>query len=463
MPRWPDVQKLARLTDHQRSVVASVFASRVGVLTGGPGTGKTFTAAAAIRAIAEEHGLDSVTVTAPTGKAAVRCTSMLQQNGIGLEAKTIHRLLGVGRNGHDGKGWGFQHDSLNPLPYQFVVVDESSMIDTSLAAALFDALLPSTHVLLIGDPFQLPPVGHGAPLRDLIASKIPCGELTEIKRNAGDIVFGCRAIKEGKRFEPRTALDLAGGHNWKHIESPTPATSLRHLQALLQSPPPGIDPVWDIQVLVAVNEKSETSRKAVNELMQGWLNPNGKRLDKGSAFRVGDKIICTSNTWLPLVEDDDEPRSTHSAIATRQSAFPTESEFKEFIANGDLGKVLAIEPKRMLVEFQSPTRLCIVPLVGGGDDAPSQGTKFDLGYALTCHKAQGSQAPIVIALIDEAGGANFVTSMEWWRTAISRAEKIAITIGQWSTFQRQCKRVSLRDRKTFLREQLEVIGCGLSD
>jgi exodeoxyribonuclease V alpha subunit len=449
MLRWPDVAKLARLTDHQRSAVATTFAGRVGILTGGPGVGKTFTAASVIRGIADEQGLDSVAIAAPTGKAAVRCTSMLQQYGIGLEARTIHRLLAVGRNGHDGRGWGFQYNAQNPLPFQFVIVDETSMVDTSLAANLFDALHPTTHVLLIGDPFQLPPVGHGAPLRDLIAAGVPCGELTEIKRNAGDIVFGCRKIKEGERFEPRMALDLPAGHNWKHIESPSATTTLRHLQFLLQSPPGGINPTWDIQVLVAVNEKSELSRKNVNSLMQGWLNPHGQGLKNGPPFRVGDKIICTSNTWLPIPDLDDE------AVPPVPKSPLRESELKEFVANGDLGKVLAIEPKRMLVEFQSPPRLCLVPFVGQGE-SESQGSKFDLGYALTCHKAQGSQAPIVIALIDEFSGANFVTSMEWWRTAVSRAEKICLTIGQWSVFQRQCRRLSLRDRKTFLRERLEA-------
>ena len=116
-----------------------------------------------------------------------------------LEATTIHRLLGVSRNGHDKKGWGFIHNAANPLPYRFVFVDEVSMLDVDLAANLFAACQPGTHILLIGDTGQLPPVGHGAPLRDLIAAGVGCGELTEIWRNAGDIVKGCSPFAQADR------------------------------------------------------------------------------------------------------------------------------------------------------------------------------------------------------------------------------------------------------------------------
>src|SRR5690606_14383539 len=100
----------------------------------------------------------------------------------GVEATTIHRLLGVSRNGHDQKGWGFMRNRGNPLPNRFLFVDECSMCDCDITASLLDACKPGTHVLFIGDFAQLPPAGHGAPLRDMIAAGIPYGELTEIHR-----------------------------------------------------------------------------------------------------------------------------------------------------------------------------------------------------------------------------------------------------------------------------------------
>lgn len=443
--RWPSTVSLPGLSDHQQQIAADALRRRVGVLAGTPGTGKTYTAAGLIRAVISAHGAETVAVAAPTGKAAVRCQETLQQQyHLDVEARTIHRLLEIGRNGHDGKGWGFQRNADRPLSESFLFVDESSMLDTSLAASLFDAVPQNGHVLLIGDPYQLPPVGHGAPLRDLIDSgSVGYGELSEIRRNSGLIVDCCRKIKSGQRFAPNMQLDLSSGMNWKHFQANTPAAQLGLLKSLLAAPPGNTDPVWDIQVLVAVNEKSPVCRVEVNRLMQGWLNP-GNPPATNQRFGLHDKIICLSNSFLPLIDSDWRPG---------EPADDYKADANEFVANGELGRVRQIDRKSMVVELQSPKRLVNVALVGG-----STRSKFDLGYAITCHKAQGSQAKIVITLIDDSTGAGWVTSREWYYTAFSRAEIINLTIGRWETFQRQCQRVSLRDRKTFLKEQLLAGG-----
>jgi exodeoxyribonuclease-5/exodeoxyribonuclease V alpha subunit len=141
----------------------------------------------------------------------VRASQALTLAGVDVQASTIHRTLGVMEAGYGGDQWGFQHNAKNPLPFRFVVVDESSMIDTSLMADLLDACGPGTHVLFVGDPYQLPPVGHGAPLRDMIDAGeafVSRGELTQVRRNAGQIVHACARIKNGESFEVCDAVDL---------------------------------------------------------------------------------------------------------------------------------------------------------------------------------------------------------------------------------------------------------------
>lgn len=437
-------------------MIAKSLAGPVGILAGTPGTGKTYTAAAVIRAIVESSGAHCVAVCAPTGKAAVRCTAAMQRYGLTLEAMTVHRLLQVTRNGYDGKGWGFAFNRACPLPFRVVVVDEVSMLDVDTAAALFDAFAPGTHVLLVGDPYQLPPVGHGAPLRDMIAAGLPYGELTEIQRNSGDGVLLCRDLKEGRRYwasnDNGGTIDVPAGRNVRHFETRSGAQSARALSLMLAGLPAELSPLWDVQVLVTLNEKSELSRKVLNEMLQEQLNPHGE-LMPGGKFRVGDKVICTSNTLLPLVV---EPGEIPAAVEVTGEP---EDEPKEFVANGEIGRIVSVEPKRMQVKFDCPARTVLVPMGkasgstgDGGDD--SQGCKFDLAYAITVHKSQGSQWPITITMVDSSSGANWIGSRELYYTALSRFVTLSVTIGQRTVIDKHTRKVALRERKTFLKEML---------
>jgi exodeoxyribonuclease V alpha subunit len=425
--RWPRVRQLDGLSDHQRQQMAVALSRPVGILTGTPGTGKSYCAVQLVSCLAHHHGLVGA-ICAPTGKAAVRLNTML-----GLSwARTIHQLLGVSRNGHDGEGWGFIHDANNPLPIHWLIVDEASMLNTDLAAAIFSACRPGTHILLVGDRNQLPPVGHGAPLRDMIAAGVPCGRLTEIQRNAGHVVEVCAAIQAEEHWGP------AG--NLEHHECPTAPEQIATLQHVLdRQRRHGYDPVWDVQVLAAVNSRGELSRQNLNRLMQEQLNapvPDGL----GRPWLLGDKLVCLRNHWA-------QPESTRS--------------LQVYVANGDVGRVVDIGPGRVIVHLPTPERRVSVPLLRTTRDTDpgavpddDRRAPWDLAYALTAHKSQGSEWPVVILMIDESPAARLICTREWVYTALSRGKELVITIGRLSVLKQMCARQSLEKRKTFLTELL---------
>jgi AAA domain-containing protein/LAGLIDADG DNA endonuclease family protein len=383
---WPDLSGDPILSDHQRVTLLPLLRSRLAILGGSPGTGKTHTAAAVIRQCVDIHGQRHVAAAAPTGKAAVRLTAALHRNGIDLRATTIHRLLEVGRNGHESGDWGFKHNAGNRLEYTYYFIDEMSMVDTGLAASLLDALPAGAHVLLIGDIGQLPPVSHGAPLRDMIAAGVPYGELTEIRRNAGAIVHACAAIRSGKPFDT--------GDNFVHAEWAKPASILDEMiQQIMLAAGRDFDPIWDVQVLCAVNAKSELSRKKLNELLQNQLNPSGRQ-EEGNPFRVGDKVICLRNGLNSLMQmrQDDPPRGTGVPAPHVQAYEDAPGGAETFVANGEIGRVLAVAPHLSIVRFAHPERIikAFAKRPKDDDEEEEDGaedrTRFSLAYAITVHK-----------------------------------------------------------------------------
>jgi hypothetical protein len=481
---WPDPADLDGATDHQRDQYAACSAGRIGILAGSPGTGKTWLAAAIVKAITKKFGPLDVAIAAPTGKAAVRCTESMNAYGLRLKACTIHSLLGV--ESADEGAWSFKHNERNPLPYKFIIIDESSMIDTNLMRSLLAARARGTHLLFVGDPNQLPPVGHGAPLRDLIAARLPYGELREIKRNAGTIVKACAAIRDGQRFPTDNKLELepicpdchgtgafgadvppAGGEHPIKCDQCDGTGKLppRNLvlvnahkskafaaieQQVCELRDAGVDPIWNVQVVVAVNKRSPLSRTALNKRLQEVLNPGGKPAP-GSPFRVGDKVICLKNSCFKNADP--------YAVDMPQVA----------VANGEFGKVLSVEERKTTVEFFSPSRKVIINRFSGkaaaGDgkddekeDATGTGCDLDLGYAATCHKMQGSDCDYVIIGLDEypgATGSHGICKREWLFTGISRGKLATFLVGQRSTAQTQVSETALDKRKTFLRESID--------
>jgi exodeoxyribonuclease V alpha subunit len=441
--RWPRAGVLPAITPHQAEQLRHALARPFGLLTGTPGTGKTFAAAAVITAVAQSHGLDAIAVAAPTGKAAVRISDALRRYGVPIQARTIHSLLEIGRNGHDGEGWGFMRNAKRPLDQRFLFVDEASMLDADLAASLFDALAIGTHVLLIGDPHQLPPVGHGAPLRDLIAAGAPCGKLSEIKRQGSDanlIVKACAAIKDGKDFEVCVRYSPSTGENLRHIEAAEPEHQFAILREVLDRfrRTEQFDPLWGVQILTATNKGSPLARRELNRMLQAHLNPTGAACPP-NPFHVSDKLICLRNGWHAL---DDRGQAGEEV----------------YLANGEIGQVVGVEPKRTVALFTNPDRLIRIPMGKPrpedeeGEAEGGTGCDFDLAYAITCHKSQGSEWPCVIVLADASPGARRVCSREWLYTAISRAGQLCLTIGRNGVLQQMGKRPTLTKRKTFLRE-----------
>lgn len=443
---WPDATQIDGISEHQRENLSKAMGGRIGILGGSPGTGKTYTVAKLIA-----HLLDSglvaehdIGIGAPTGKAAVRLTEMLQSNGLPLRARTWHSLLGIGNNSETG-GWSFAHNENNHFGYRLLIGDESSMLDLSLALAVFRARAPGCHVLLVGDVNQLPPVGNGAPLRDLIAAGLPYGELREIKRNSGGIVEACAAIRD---CQPWTQFADKPGTNLRITNSSDPESKLeRVLEIIDDSERDGNDPIWDCQVLVAVNESSPLSRCEVNKVLQDKLNPGPKF--EGTKFKPRDKVVCLKNGFYkslePIIDED----------------IRTNDRDEVYVANGELAEVIGIEGNDIAMRLSSPARVISIPIrrqnnnetESESNDAPSgQSANWDLGYALSVHKSQGSEWPITIVVLDAYPGARMICDRAWLYTAISRGRSITHLVGTKDLADRFCRVQKIEQRKTFLKE-----------
>lgn len=447
---WPVVEGTAeddgRPSIHQASEWAkSAGAGAVFILGGSPGTGKTFLSAHVIKEFLGSYGRADILVAAPTGKAAVRIGELMQQYGVSLPARTIHSMLGV--ESVDGGNWTFRHNEYNPLPARLIVVDEASMLGTGLFAHLIAARDKGCKLLLVGDTNQLPPVEHGAPLRDLIAAGVPCGELRKIRRNAGSIVRACAHIRDNEEWQPDEQLDMDGDvpKNLKLLHAANGQHALAIVVDLLKKIRDGglADPVWDCQVLVAVNRKSSLARKQVNEVLQAEFNKSEQIGD--TPFRLDDKVIQLKNALLP------------NAFAW------ADGPEHHFVSNGDQGRVLNIVDNALHVQFDNPQRIVKITQRkkqageengNGSDDEKSAWGDLDLAYGVTTHKMQGSEQKVIIVLLDEYPGAKMVCDRAWLYTAISRAKKVCFLVGKLGTAYRMCRRTNLMHRKTFLRERI---------
>lgn len=437
---WPLPADLdPQISEHQRAEYWKATQGIVGILGGGPGCGKTFVVGALCKRLAATIGIDNIRIGAPTGKAAVRVTENLSKHGLTIRARTWHSLLA-----------SLESTGSDKFPEKVLIGDETSMNDTDLMAAIFRARSAGCHVLLVGDVHQLPPVGHGAPLRDLITSGLPYGELTEIKRNSGGIVETCAAIKNGQRWTP--------GDNLVLEEASTPTEQIREmLEWIADRRSVGLDPIWDCQVVVPVNKKSPLARQTLNKILQRELNTNGG--EEGSPFWVGDKIVNTANGYFPAIDLYDDEESTNDRGET-------------YVANGELAKVVQVNPGYLVAELTSPKRTIKIPRGRASNDSNEQsddgdgansdkstgtGCSWDLGYALSVHKSQGSEWPVVLVMLDDYAGAKMVCSREWLYTAISRAKELCVMIGKRETADSMCRRIAIGNRKTLLKERIHAI------
>ncbi len=460
------------LSDHQLAEMRNALQRRVGVLRGSPGCGKTFCVAALVKWLIWFYGADTVAIACPTGKAAVRATQAMVAASVPVIATTIHRMLVV-EKGDDGD-WSFFYGEQCPLPYRFIVVDESSMIDTDLMASLLRACSEDVHLLLTGDAEQLAPVGAGRPFLDM-QNVVPTGSLTEIRRNSGRIVQACAEIRDTRHFAPSRDYDEPNGENLPWVECKEPDLQETVLGLVQQIERGGeCDPVWDLQILTACNLGTPVSRKILNPKIQDMLNPNGLQC-QGNPFRVGDKIVCLKNggywltpdflKYLSQFESEMIGEDQLFKLPDGQTLLVGGDNNEVYVANGELGKVLEIEPAKMLVRLFDPPREVTVPYQpvredeqGVTDDAEieSKGAvgDWDLGYVLSTHKSQGSQWPYVIWICDPSSRARNVQTRNLVYTGISRAARATFCVGEIAVAQAACRRDGLAGRKTFLVEQI---------
>ena len=388
----------------QSGAVVAAIGARLVVITGGPGTGKT----TIVRAICEiaEKMKRTVALCAPTGRAAKRLAE-----ATGREAKTVHRLLEINPRMNR-----FERNGQMPIEADMVICDEASMLDVFLALSLAEAVAPGAHLIFVGDADQLPSVGPGAVLADLIACPwIATERLTHIFRQAAGshIITGAHRIREGEMPE------LAGGRDsdFFFLEEDDPIALRELIVDLVARRLPsayGLDPTRDIMVLAPMH-RGEAGVAQLNDHLRAELNPDGPELTMGTRlFREGDKVMQTVNNY-----DQD-------------------------IYNGDMGRITRVDrPNRALtVDFDG--RLITFEGSDINDLAPA--------YAVSVHKSQGSEYPCVVAPLHTQHFLLLARNLLY--TAVTRGKKLVILCGSRQALRRALDNDTAATRLTLLGKRL---------
>ena len=407
---WIENKMRIELAPSQRDAITAATQEKALVITGGPGVGKTTIVRAIIEIYAAKHL--RVALTAPTGRAAKRLSE-----STGREARTIHRLLEF-----DAGMGGFKRDSSNPLDIDLLVVDEASMVDISLMNQLLRAVPPWTCVVFVGDVDQLPSVGPGSVLGDLIASKvIKVVRLTEIFRQAGQswIIRAAHAVNHGE--EPESAPANTG--DFFFVEADEPDKILDRIVSMVLERIPArfhLDPLRDVQVLSPMN-KNELGVRTLNERLQAALNPfakSSKQVERfGWNFRMGDKV-------LQMVND-----------------------YQKEVFNGDIGRIHDIDTinQELLVDYEGR----IVPYDFSELD------ELTLAYATTIHKSQGSEYPAVIIPLHTQHFVMLQRNLLY--TGITRGKKLVVLVGSRKALRIAIGRQDVNRRFSLLRWRLQNI------
>jgi exodeoxyribonuclease V alpha subunit len=403
---WVEKNTGRTLAASQRAAIAMVLQSKVAVVTGGPGVGKTTLLDAILRIVAAKGA--RILLAAPTGRAAKR---MAEQTGV--EAKTIHRLLET-----DPKNGGFKRNAENRLDCDLLVIDETSMLDISLMFALVKAIPAKAALLLVGDVDQLPSVGPGQVLADVINSgAIPVARLTEVFRQAAEsrIVVNAHRINRGEMPEwTKPGADS----DFFFVEADDPEDGAAKVVEIVRDRIPrrfGLDPIRDIQVLCPM-QRGALGARALNVDLQNALNPNmADKIERfGSAFAPGDKVMQTEN------------------------------DYDREVFNGDLGRVKRIDQ----------TDGVLIADFDGREVEYSFGELDALvpAYATTIHKSQGSEYPAVVITLAKQHYTMLARNLVY--TAVTRGKSLVVIVGQRKALAIAVRSHGSRRRWTKLREWL---------
>lgn len=401
-----------QLSSEQRQAVSMSASHRVLILTGGPGCGKTF-CTRTIVALWKAMG-KTIALASPTGRAAQRLSEMT-----GREAKTIHRLLEF-----DPRTMSFKRNNEDPIPATAIVVDEASMVDLFLAHSLLKAISLDAQLLLVGDIDQLPSVRPGNVLRDLIASEqVPVVRLTQVFRQAqaSQIVTNAHRINQGQfpRLEPVSDLPRS---DCLWVEATEPEQGVEAIRDLLGNliPRLGFDPLRDAQVLCPMT-RGEVGTRNLNAVLQNLLNPprpeKAELVRGGMTLRVGDRVIQQKN------------------------------DYNREVFNGDLGTIAAIDTEEQEVTVQFDQRLVTYDYADLNELA--------LAWAVTIHKAQGSEYPVVILPVFMQH--YLMLSRNLLYTGLTRAKRLAVIVGSSKAIGLAVRQVKDQQRYTLLQQRLARI------
>lgn len=423
------------LDELQFGAVLQSIQSGLFILSGGPGTGKTTTINMMIRYF-EAEGLD-IFLGAPTGRAAKRMTE-----ATGFEARTIHRMLELNSalSDEDARKVRFERNEENPLETDVVIIDEMSMVDIQLFQALLKAVVPGTRLILVGDVNQLPSVGPGQVLRDLIGSgRFPTVKLKKIFRQAekSDIVVNAHRINRGEQI----ALDNQS-RDFFMLERSDVNVMYKHIIQLIREKLPNYVNAssFDIQVLTPMR-KGSLGCETLNAILQQYLNPPepGKREHASGAniYREGDKVMQVRNNYQLEWE-----------VVSRYG-IPVDKGTGIF--NGDMGRILEINENlsSLVVEYDEQRRVTY-PF--------SLLEELELSYAITIHKSQGSEYPAV--LLPLLGGPRMLFNRNLLYTAITRARSCVTILGSSAAVRDMIENTSENRRFTALAQRIREICPG---
>ena len=416
------------LDDMQRQAVIAAVRNGVLVLTGGPGTGKTTTINAMIHFF-ESEGMD-IFLAAPTGRAAKRMTE-----ATGYEARTIHRMLELGYvpEGDDNR-MHYGRNEENPLETDVVIIDEMSMVDLPLMNVLLRAISMGTRLVLVGDKDQLPSVGPGSVLKDLIESeRFPVVTLNKIFRQAqqSDIVVNAHKINRGEEV----VLDNKS-QDFFFLKRQDANVIISVVLTLIQKKLPKYvnADMFDIQVLTPMR-KGLLGVERLNTILQQYLNPpDDKKVEKeygDKLFRVGDKVMQIKNNY----QLEWEITTKYGLVVDKGVG----------VFNGDIGRITEINTytETIEVEFEEKKRVRY----------PFQMLEeLELAYAVTVHKSQGSEYPAVIIPLLQGPRQLYHRNLIY--TAVTRAKKCVTLVGSGTTFQEMICNTNEQNRYTSLAERI---------